>query len=68
VWREELGGPQADVGWALEAERPVAGWKQSFEKGMLVWTDSRLQGASSAGTAYLLYDDGRWQAIAAPAP
>jgi hypothetical protein len=68
VWREELRGPQAAIGWALEVERSVSGWRQRFEKGLLVWTESRMEGAESGGTAYLLYDDGTWQAIPAPTP
>jgi hypothetical protein len=68
VWREQLGGPQAAIGWALEGERGVNGWRQRFEKGTLVWTDAHLEGAPHAGTAVLLYNDGTWQAIPAPAP
>ena len=61
VWREQLGGPQAAIGWALEAERGVPdGWRQPFEGGLLVWTDA------AQGTAYLLYGDGTWQAVAVP--
>jgi Sortilin, neurotensin receptor 3,/BNR/Asp-box repeat len=68
VWRDQLGGPQAAIGWALEDERAVNGWRQRFEHGLLVWTDAVLEEAKGAGTAYLLYDDGTWQAIAAFAP
>jgi hypothetical protein len=68
VWREQLGGAQAAVGWALEGERPVDGWRQRFEWGLLVWTDAVLQGEDIAGSAYLLYDDGTWQAFPAAAP
>jgi DNA-binding beta-propeller fold protein YncE/photosystem II stability/assembly factor-like uncharacterized protein len=63
VWREELGGPEAAIGWALEGERPVDGWKQRFEGGLLIWTDAVLAGEE--GTAYLLYEDGTWEAVAA---
>lgn len=66
VWREQLGGPQAAVGWALEGERPVSGWRERFDHGLLVWTDDALRGAQAQGAAYLLYDDGTWQAIPAP--
>ncbi len=66
VWREQLGGPQATIGWALEKERLVNGWRQRFERGVLIWTDTALPGATEQGTAYLLYDDGTWQAIATP--
>jgi hypothetical protein len=30
----------------------------------LLWTDATVEGAADAGTAYLLYDDGTWQAVA----
>jgi hypothetical protein len=68
VWREQLGGPQADIGWALEGERPVNGWRERFEYGLLVWTDDTLRGAQARGAAYLLYGDGTWQAIPTPGP
>jgi hypothetical protein len=68
VWREQLGGTQAAIGWALEHERPVNGFKQPFQRGSLIWTDAIAPGASAPGTAYLLYDDGTWQAIAVPGP
>lgn len=68
VWREQLGGPQSAIGWALEGERSVSGWRQRFDHGLLVWTDATPAGAGEPGTAYLLYDDGTWQAFAAPAP
>jgi photosystem II stability/assembly factor-like uncharacterized protein/DNA-binding beta-propeller fold protein YncE len=68
VWREQLGGTQASIGWALENERAVSGWRQPFDRGLLVWTDATLNGATGPGTATLLYDDGAWQAISAPAP
>ena len=68
VWREQLGGPQATIGWALEEERAVDGWRQRFEQGLLFWTDATIEGAGGAGTAYLLYDDGTWQAVAMPMP
>jgi DNA-binding beta-propeller fold protein YncE/photosystem II stability/assembly factor-like uncharacterized protein len=68
VWRDQLGGPQGMIGWALEEERPVDGWRQRFERGLLVWTDATPAGSAAAGTAYLLYDDGTWQALPAPSP
>lgn len=68
VWREQLGGSQAAIGWATEGEREVDGWRQPFELGLLIWSDDVPEGEQSAGTAYLLYTDGRWQAVAAPAP
>jgi hypothetical protein len=68
VWREKLGGPQATIGWALAGERQVNGWRQPFERGLLLWSDAALPGGQEAGAAYLLYDDGTWQALAASAP
>jgi hypothetical protein len=68
VWREKLGGPAAAIGWATEDERAVDGWKQPFGGGLLVWTDALPPGAQQAGSAYLLYDDGTWQVVAAPRP
>ncbi len=73
VWREQLGGPETgvtgeDIGWATAPERAVAGWKQAFGGGLLFWTDAVTEGASTPGTAYLLYGDGTWQAIPAPGP
>jgi hypothetical protein len=68
VWREELGGPEATIGWALEGERPVSGWKQRFEGGLLIWTDAVWAGEQDPGTAYLLYDDGTWEGMAARLP
>jgi photosystem II stability/assembly factor-like uncharacterized protein len=73
VWREQLGVPEAGasegtIGWATAAERAVDGWKQEFARGLLFWTDAVAEGSSAPGTAYLLYDDGTWQAIPAPGP
>ncbi|NLF10179.1 MAG: hypothetical protein GX597_00145 [Anaerolineaceae bacterium] len=66
VWREQMGGAQAAIGWATENERSVDGWVQRFNGGLLVWTDAPLGGAG--GTAHLLYDDGTWQAVGADRP
>jgi hypothetical protein len=68
VWREQLGGPQAAIGWALGPEGGLDGWRQSFEGGLLIWTDAVPRGGDAAGTAYLLYEDGTWQEVPAPAP
>jgi len=66
VWRERLGGPTAEIGWALAAERGLQGWRQPFDGGLLLWTDDVPPGADRPGTAYLLYADGTWQAVAVP--
>jgi len=68
VWREELDGSQASIGWAMTTERPVDGWQQQFEGGLLLWTDAFQPDAGFMGTAYLLFNDGGWLAVAAPAP
>ena len=68
VWREELGGTQAAIGWALESERSVDGFQQPFQRGFLYWTDAMAPGATAEGTAYLLYNDGTWQSISVPGP
>jgi photosystem II stability/assembly factor-like uncharacterized protein len=68
VWREQLGGPEAAIGWALANERAVDGWRQQFDGGMLVWTDAVHKEASGSGTAYVLYGDGTWEAMAVPRP
>ena len=68
VWREQLGGPGASIGWALANERAVDGWKQLFDGGLLLWTDARQEGAPNSGTAYLLYNDSTWEAVAVPRP
>jgi hypothetical protein len=56
VWREVLGGPAAAIGWALADEQPRSGWRVRFDRGHLYWT------SAEGGTAYLLFDDGTWQA------
>ena len=68
VWREQLGGPRSVLGWALEGERAVDGWRQRFESGMLFWTDAAPGGSGDAGIAYLLYKDGTWRAVPATRP
>jgi hypothetical protein len=35
VWREQLGGAQADVGWAVEKERGLTGIVQAWDLGMV---------------------------------
>jgi hypothetical protein len=52
----------------VENERSVAGWRQAFERGLLLWTDAIPATSQTPGTAYLLFDDGRWQAAPAAAP
>jgi hypothetical protein len=68
VWREKLGGPQSAIGWAVEDERPVDGWRQRFERSLLIWTDATPAGSDSAGSVYLLHSDATWQVIGVPSP
>lgn len=65
VWREQLGGAQSAIGWAVAQERSIQGWRQAYERGLLLWTDDTLPGGSP-GVAYLLYADGTWTAVAVP--
>jgi hypothetical protein len=67
VWREQLGGAESQIGWALEVERGLDGWHQSFDSGLLVWTDSIPQGSAQPGIAYVLFDDGMWTSFSSPA-
>jgi photosystem II stability/assembly factor-like uncharacterized protein len=53
VWREELGGPASQIGWAREEERGLTGVVQTFEGGIILW--------NNLGTAYILYADGSWE-------
>ena len=53
VWREELGGPVSQIGWAREEERGFTGMVQAFDSGTILWSD--------LGTAYVLYADGSWE-------
>ena len=53
VWREQLGGQAAEIGWAREPERGHTALVQPFASGLLV----RLED----GTTYALYADGVWQ-------
>jgi len=53
VWREELGGPASQIGWAREEERGLTGVVQAFDGGTILWSD--------LGTAYILYAEGSWE-------
>ncbi|OQY22996.1 MAG: hypothetical protein B6I34_05110 [Anaerolineaceae bacterium 4572_32.1] len=52
VWREQLGGPQAEIGWALQAEQGYEMLLQHFSGGEMF--------LDTEGTVYILYADGRW--------
>ena len=53
VWREELGGPASQIGWAVEEERGFTGVVQAFDAGTILW--------SNLGAAYILYTNGSWE-------
>ncbi len=52
VWREQLGGPQAALGWAVEGEQGYGDYWQPCTSGQLV--------AGPDGRAYALFGDGHW--------
>jgi photosystem II stability/assembly factor-like uncharacterized protein len=62
VWREELGGPASQIGWATEEERGGTGVVQAFGGGTIVWSD-RGTAREVAGNLHLhiLYADGSWE-------
>jgi len=52
VWREQLGGPDATIGWAVEGERGYRGWWQPFGGGLML--------TGGDGTVYALCAEGTW--------
>ena len=52
VWREQLGGPSARLGWATTYERRVWAAVQPFERGLILRTDT--------GRVYVLRNNGTW--------
>ncbi len=61
VWREELGGPASQIGWAREEERGGTGVVQAFSGGTILWSNLPSTGSGHRGTAYILYADGSWE-------
>ena len=55
VWREELGGPEAALGWATAEERGGVLLIQHAARGALL--------RDVDGTRYALHDDGTWTAL-----
>jgi Tol biopolymer transport system component/uncharacterized protein YraI len=56
VWREHLGGPEADIGWATEHEKGGETTVEDFEHGVILKIETRI---------YLLYRDTMtWQLYA----
>lgn len=48
VWREQLGGPQARIGWATDKERGFYSQVLAFERGEMLHAEGRV---------YVLYRD-----------
>lgn len=53
VWRTQLGGPQAGIGWALEPEQGYSGAWQAFNGGLLI--------AAPQGRVFALFINGCWE-------
>jgi DNA-binding beta-propeller fold protein YncE len=58
LWREQLGGANAAIGWALQGEIGFGGVWQTCELGLLL-TDEK-------GDIYTLRSDGRWTKVTRP--
>jgi len=58
VWREELGGPASQIGWAREEERGFTGVVQAFDGGTILWSDLRT---AREVLLHILYADGSWE-------
>jgi hypothetical protein len=52
VWREQLGGASAAIGWALEHEQGYTGNVQAFSAGTML--------TSADGKVFILFADSRW--------
>lgn len=55
VWREQLGGPQAAIGWAVLPESGTSGNVQQWEHGFLM--------GFGLADRFVVFDDGRWQKV-----
>lgn len=58
VWREQLGGPQSTIGWALAGEMPFEMQVQSFAGGQML--------AGPGESVFVLYTDGSWDSQQQP--
>jgi ligand-binding sensor domain-containing protein len=58
VWQEQLGGPQADIGWALASEQAYDILVQPFTAGQVF--------IGAGGKVYVLYADGTWESYETP--
>ena len=57
VWREQLGGATAKIGWAMEGEYGFETAIQGFQDGIAIMGPEM--------TLYVLYNDGRWETVKA---
>jgi hypothetical protein len=55
IWREELGGADAEIGWATSPEAGVNGSVQQWDNGLLITFDLQNR--------FLLLDNGRWERV-----
>jgi hypothetical protein len=55
VWREQLGGPEAAIGWAVLPEAGINGSVQDWEHGFLV--------GFGLPDRFVIFDDGRWEKV-----
>lgn len=53
LWREQLGGVEAWIGWATDQERGYDTVIQAFSNGLLLWSGEESM-------LYVLYNDGTW--------
>lgn len=54
VWREQLGGTKAKIGWATDMEQGYTAVVQPFTNGVLI------EGQPDSRLAYALFDNGTW--------
>lgn len=53
IWRDELGGPNSELGWATYHEQGFDDHWVDCEQGMMLWSEQ--------WGMFVLYDDGTWQ-------
>ena len=58
VWREQLGGSEAEIGWATAEEYGFTTVVQSFANGLLLKGENNL--------LYVLYNEGSWETLGEP--
>ncbi|MBX2999947.1 MAG: hypothetical protein KF893_15610 [Caldilineaceae bacterium] len=55
IWREQLGGPQAEIGWGTLPEGAANGSTQRWEHGQLI--------SFGLPERFLIFNDGRWTRV-----